>query len=259
MNFFDSSAIITNIFKVEDELCKLNIFNIVNQIEDLPTINGLYNRLSQLIEQDAAIEEITEIISKDQSISSRILRIANSAYYGVKTGEIKQAILFLGLSNLKNVILSTAVFDSVKSKNVHPYGEALWKHAIFTNRIVCLIYKEFLNKKIPPDYSAAGLLHDIGKIIILNNFTDKYKQVISRTKNEKDLQVFDIEKELLGFSHEEVGGYLLNWWELPYAIFESAMFHHKPFDERIINKEIVAVIHMSDCYSFVKRFMVEHG
>lgn len=244
------TSIIEGIFQIEEELTRYDIFDLVTRTEDLPTVDGIYRKLCSLIEEDANIDEISDIISKDQSTSTRILRIINSAYYGVKTGDIKQAILYLGLTNLKSVVLSTTIFDNLKSNTIRPYLDLFWKHANLTNRITTWIYGEFLDKKMSNDYSSAGLLHDIGKIIIINNFNKQYEDITKQSKLNKDIEVFDEERKLFGFSHQELGGYLLNWWELPYPIIEVAMFHHIPLDKKIVNKELVSVVHLANYYSW---------
>jgi HD-like signal output (HDOD) protein len=110
-----------------------------------------------------------------------------------------------------------------------------------------LIYQKCLYKKIPNMYASAGLLHDVGKVITLQFFNDKYIEISRRSKEEK-LSSHIIEDEILGVDHQKIGGYLLNWWEIPIPRVEAAMYD--PLNEHIINKELVQVVHIANYYSW---------
>ncbi|MBF8983152.1 HDOD domain-containing protein [Lutibacter sp. B2] len=241
-------SMINNIFEFKDILKSKNLLNLINTLDDLPTLPLLYQEICNLIEKDADMNEISKKIEEDQAISSRILRVVNSAFYTAKTGSVKDAIMYLGLSNLKHIVLSNSVF---LSKKLNPFFiDLLWNHVTLTNRIVLFIYKQLLGKKIPKTYESAGLLHDIGKIILLNNFHEEYAKIFNRIMIEPEQKIVDLEKEFLGVNHEEIGAYLLDWWEIPHPIVESALFHHNPSDPRIIHKELVSIVHIAGIYSW---------
>lgn len=239
---------IDKIFEFENILKSKNLLNLINNLDHLPTLPFLYQDLCSLIEKDADIDEISKKIEEDQAIASRILRVVNSAFTSTKTGSVKDAILYLGLSNVKHIVLSNSVFLSTQ---LNPFlTDLLWKHVNLTNRIVIFTYKKLLQKKIPKTYESAGLLHGIGKVVLLNNFHDEYIKIFKRIMIEPQLNIIDLEKESLGVSHQEIGAYLLDWWEIPYPIVESALFHHNPLDPRIINKELVSIIHIAGTYAW---------
>lgn len=240
--------IIDKAFKVEDILKDKRIFTLINNIGKLPTIPSLYNEINFLISQDADIDKISEKIEKDQAIVSRILRISNSVYPKKEIGSVKQGIIYLGLSIIKNIVLTNSVFDNSKIKP--QIQELLWKHSSITNNIMLIIYEEILNKKLANLYKSAGLLHDIGWVVLLKNYNEKYQEVVNNFKYNSDTSISESEKRLFGCSHEEIGGYLLDWWGLPYPIVESALFHNVPLDPNIINKELVSIVHISSYYSW---------
>jgi HD-like signal output (HDOD) protein len=241
-------SIIDRIFKFEDTLKSKNLLNLINNLDDIPTLPSLYTKICSLIDMDAGMGEISKKIEEDQAISSRILRVTNSAFYGSKTGSVKDAIMYLGLSNLKNIVLSNSVFSSSK---LNPFiRDLLWEHVNLTNQLVLYIYQKLLDKKIPKTYESAGLLHDIGKVVLLSNFNEKYETIFKEILDKGELKVMPLEKEVLGVSHEEIGAYLLDWWEIPHPIVESALFHHDPLNERIINKELVCAVHIAEYYSW---------
>lgn len=240
--------VIDKIFEQEELLKDKNLLKLINNINDLPTVPDLYNQISNMIEGGADIDDISNVIEKDPAIASRILRVANSAFYGTKTGSVKQAIIYIGLSSVKNIVLTNSVFKNLKEENSEK--EILWKHVSLTNTYANILYSEFIHKKMPSTFASAGLLHDIGKVVIFQHFIKEKKQIEELMAKDDNLAYWEAERAILGVSHQEIGGYLLNWWELPFPIVEAALFHHNPLDENIINKELVAVIHLANHYSW---------
>ena len=219
----------------------------------MPSPGNIYTEVKDLIGQDANMKKIAEAIESDPSITAKILEVANSAFYGVKTGSIRQAIVYLGLINVNNIILNTATYEmteNIKNPIIQSDIKMIWEHSNMTNKIVSFLYRRLLNRKIPDTCAMAGLLHNIGKVVLISNFTDKYLLARSKIKDGEDMFEYFEENEFLDVSHSEIGGFSLNWWELPHPIVESALFHHKPLDERVINKELVSIVYIADIYSW---------
>lgn len=215
----------------------------INKLKELPSLPSLYHELVLLMERDADIVEVSNLISRDQAIASKVLKLANSAFYGRKTGNINQAIMTMGLNNVKNIILNNSFF-----KESSEAMDKLWQHTIDTNRICLAIYDQCLNKRIPSLFGSAGLLHDIGRVIMYMFHADEYGPILEELEtSEKTL--IDLELEHFHSTHQDVGAFLLNSWDLPYAYVEAAMFHHKPFDERVVNQELISVVHLADYYA----------
>lgn len=248
---WDNQELITTIdrlFEVQALLNNTNLLDLINNITDLPTVPMLYHDICNLIEQDASIDQIAKKIEQDQSIASKILRVANSAFYGAKTGNITQAIMYIGLTNVKNIVLSNSVFNEFgNNKNLH-YN--LWEHVNITNKLMNAIYPRLLGKKVPNVFASAGLLHDVGRVIVLNYFLDIQDNMLTAAKEGPNNCITDLENEFIGTNHQLIGGYLLNWWEIPHPIVEAAMFHHDPLNPVVINKELVAVVHLANYYSW---------
>lgn len=229
-------SVIKGLFEFEEQLKDRNLLDIINNLENLPTLPRLYTDINRMVEKEEPISKIADCINNDQAIASRILRIANSAYFGKKTGDIKDAIVFIGLSNVKNIILSNSIFGATSASK--DLMEAEFEHSSITNRILNDLYIKLLNKKLPNIAKSAGLLHNIGKSVIMNNFRE-----LDYRKEHKDL----VAEELLvvGANHQSIGGYILNWWELPFPIIESAMYHHNPCSDEIVNRELVISVHIA--------------
>jgi len=240
--------IISSVFQLEDNLHDKGLFELFNNLESLPTVPKVYKKINKMLDNNESIDNIRLEIEKDQSLASRILKVANSAFYAAKTGSIKQAILYIGLINVKNIVVSNAIFSNMGIED----AEKLWNHAALTNKMVGFIYSKILLKKLPAEYSSAGLLHDIGRVVIMNYFED-YHEKINILNNGNIVDVdrrLNYEKKLLGFNHSIIGGYLLNWWEIPLPIVETALYHHAPLSDRIINKEIVKVTYLANILSW---------
>lgn len=242
---------IEQVFAAEEIWKNHNLLKVINNIEQLPTLSHIYEKLSNLIEQEEDISTIEELIEKDPAISTQILKIANSVFFNIRTGSVGKAICYIGLGNVKNIVFSTSVFNTIENED--SLGEfskdLLWDHANITNELVAIIYNQLLKKQLHNTYMVAGLLHDVGKIVILKYLKDQYDDIF-KTLNKNDKTLVEMEYEKIGISHQEIGGYLLKWWNLPKPIVEATLFHHNPTDKRVYYKEIVAAVHIADYYAW---------
>jgi len=235
-------TIVKNLFSLEEQLNDHALLETINAIDDLPTVPLLYEEVSRMVRKDTEIEKIAWRIENDPAIASRILRVANSAFYGAKTGSISQAIMFIGLINVKNIILSNGVFSGVHSAS---FAEKLWRHASLTNRLTHIIYEKINNRKIAMVNSSAGLLHNIGIVLMLSRFKGDFEALSSQIGTISEMSLLQLEQEKFGFTHAQIGSYLLNWWELPYSLVEVAMYHHNPDHENVVNKDVVSAVHLA--------------
>mgnify|MGYP001100240485 CR=1 FL=1 len=238
-------SMIKQLFETEALLLEKNLLEVFNNSGELPSLRVSYMKIINLIENDADFPEITKEIERDISIASKLLHIVNSAFYGLRTGSVKQACVFIGVKNIRSLVLSTSIIDSFgEDKRIEPHITKEWNFAFLTNRILTCIYERILGKKIPDEANSAGLLHNIGTVFMLSQFKEEYLALMMDSLTDgRDLE--EIERQKYNVSHQEIGAYLLSWWELPYPIIEGALYHHNPLDERIVNKEIVAAIHLS--------------
>lgn len=233
---------IRKMFVLEEKLKSSHIFKIVQQFDSIKTIPRLFNELNLYIQREKSIEDITGIIERDPAITSNVLRIANSAFYAAKTGNIQQAIMYIGLNNLKQIVLSYEI--SQMNSETFEKSEFIWTHSNRTNLIFQELYTKYFGTKIPAIISAAGIVHDIGKIILLQIFGNIYFDEILKLKLRDD-QLISKEEEIFGIDHSTIGGYFLNWWAFPYDIIEMTLYHHTPKDPDILNKKQVALMCIS--------------
>lgn len=244
---------IGQIFDTEDILKSNDLLLLINNIEKLPTIETSYQRILNMIERDEDTGYIASEIEKDFAVSTKLLQIANSAFYGVCTGSVKNATVYLGLQNLKSLIYSISIINSCAACNIQDRTNMnlLWEHSLLTNKILHYTYEIYLGKKIPEAACSAGLLHNVGSLILVQNYDNQYLEIMKKAKSES-LSLLELERESFRVTHQEAGGYLASWWGLPFPIVEAALFHHRPLDSSVINKELVACVHIAQHYAWLQ-------
>lgn len=240
---------ITRLLEASEILKNANLLTQINNISHLPTCIEHYECIMNLIDSGANLGQISAEIEKDMSISTRILRVANAICYGMKTGSIKRAVSYVGMENLKRLVSLSSVIDTKSYTRAE--GEVIEninQHAYLSNRLLHFLYEKHLNKRLPDKYDSVGLLHNIGMIIFLKYFPDRYIDILIKAKkNPQDL--ITLEKEVFSISHDEVGRYVLQWGEFPDYMQEITLFHHRPMDGSMEYKEIIFAVHIVGEYA----------
>ena len=241
--------LVDQLFCTEDLLRSSNVLSLINNVGELPTVKQSYRHILSLIDQDAEIPEIIRSIETDQSIAAKILHIANSAFYGLRTGSVAQAVRYLGLNTMRSLVLTTPIMDVFsRSRQCNDFAEQQLDLAMRTNRILSLIYERYLHKKMDDMSNIAGLLHNVGKTLLYTIYQKKYYTMLNEAAAQGK-NILDAERDVFGVSYAEVGGYLLQWWDMPFAMVEAAVYHNSPFDERIVNQELVMAVHLAKKYA----------
>lgn len=240
---------VEKIFKLQDDMKDKNIDKIVGKFHDIPTISRSYKSIKESIEEDLDFDIIAELIERDSAITAKILRIANSAFYGINTADIKKAITYLGMNNIRDIVMSTSIFESFerdyKAKEIY---KKIWKHSFLTNKIMGYIYREVMKKAPSEIYMTAGLMHNIGVIPFLQKFEKEMMSIFEDEYREKKL--ISLEEEKMGVNHRELGAYLLQWWGFPYPVVEATMYCTDIDNEYLENKEVIAVLDIAREYAW---------
>ena len=217
---------------LRDLLERDSLKEIVSKIHSLPSLPSLYSELMDALQSsDSSIQKIGQIVSKDIAMTAKILQLVNSAFFGVPRhiSSPEQAVGLLGLDTVKALILTVGVFSSFQHTRVPGFRvDTLWSHCIATGAIAREIARaETLDKENTDNTFMAGLLHDVGQLIIAAEIPDQYGEVLKKLQNQPD-SLYEIEHQTIGSSHAEVGAYLLGLWGFPDAIIEAVAFHHLP-------------------------------
>ncbi len=192
---------------------------------NLPTVPFIVTKALKLIEDGSSdLRELEKTISSDPALAVRVLKIANSAYYGLSRNisQINEAIYIIGLRTLKDILLTSALKDVYKVFGV--IEKMLWEHSVgvaFASTIIGEYFKD-INKE---EIAIAGLVHDIGKIVINNNFPKEYVECL-RTVLSNKVPVYEVEKEIFGFDHSEVGEIFAEKWGFSSNLIFFIKEHH---------------------------------
>jgi len=208
-----------------------NLFRMVERIDDLPPFPALAARtLETLAKPNASMEEVEKTIAQDQALVAKIIKVSNSVLYGgyQKIASLRQALTRLGVKTTKSLILAASTRGYFfKNRNVmNTYGQFLWQHAVETG-MACRRIAESLGHEDPEQAFIAGIMHDIGKLVILMLDDEKYKE-IQRLKTIDKLTTVVAEKELLGTDHGTLGRLLMEKWRMPETAQFCAQYHHNP-------------------------------
>ncbi|MBN2008057.1 HDOD domain-containing protein [candidate division KSB1 bacterium] len=225
-------ARIKHILKIRRLLRSQKLLDLVNRIDNLPTLPSLYQEFMDAIEKEKPINQIAEIIKKNTSVATKVLQVANSAFYGLKeTTSIDFAMVYIGLNPLKDIVLTLTLTNEMNwSHEQIEQLQAIFHHSNLVNRYIPKFYHLIPDAQKFKPFPAVGLTHDIGKIILLQYFPKRYHSILTAQKETPGLSFHDAELEL-GFAentHAEIGAYFLDWWNLPEVIMEVALFHHCP-------------------------------
>lgn len=229
-----------------------NILTLVNSTIDLPTMPEVLLKLNEVMaDPETSAADVAKVVSADPAVSANILRIVNSAYYGlqVRVSSVSLAISVMGFSMTKKVALKAAVFSAFgkrREKIQHFDPAAFWKHAIYAGiaaRVLASESQQFADMH-PEDAYVAGLLHDIGKIILMEGSTPKYLAMLRKSVQQGRPET-DTELEDFGFTHADVGSVLAIKWSLPEDLAIAIRYHHAPARDPF-HRSLSSLIHLAD-------------
>lgn len=213
----------------------------VESINTLPTVPSVLKRLSTVIEKPRiTIVEISAFISNDPALTTKVLKMVNSAIYGFpgRIASVSHATMLLGLNVIKGLLLGVSVFELMQKTM-----SGLYEHSLAC-AIASRVIAQKKNMKEPEEVSVAGLLHDIGKVILTLEFAQEYENAMKEAQ-EKKISIFDAEKNQFNATHADVGGWLAEKWRFPPNLIEVIEFHHRPMLAKNAPME-TAIVHMAD-------------
>jgi HD-like signal output (HDOD) protein len=215
---------------VENTLRDEKTKELVARMDRLPSIPSLYVQMVEALHNpEVTLEEVGGIIAKDMAMTAKILKLVNSAFFGLRrqVSSPVEAANYLGLDTIRSLVLSINAFSQFESLPVGKFSiEALWSHSLNTAAIAKSIAQaESDDPKLADEAFIAGMLHDIGKLVMAANFSQEFNRSLDLIL-EKKLDPIAAEQEIFGASHADVGGYLLGLWGLPVPVVEAIALHH---------------------------------
>jgi putative nucleotidyltransferase with HDIG domain len=216
-------------------------------IDSLATLPSVYAQVCRLLEDpETSVTEIAEEVSRDPAISLRLLKVVNSPFFALsrKIRTVRDAVTLLGFEATRNVVLMVSVMKILSRHR--PRGDfqpqLLWRHALFVGAVA-----KWLAEKLrvdPGDAFTGGVLHDVGKLVLLQFFPAEFDQV-RKLAAENDMAFRLAEEEVYSGSHCDLGSYLADKWNLPLPLVEAIDRHHEPMEAAHLTR-LVAAVHFAD-------------
>ena len=223
------------------------ILDQISTLKNLPTLPHILLKLIKACNTTTgSLKEISRIIEKDPSLSTKVLRLVNSAYYGLprKVRKMENAVALLGTTAIKNVAISASIHEAFKVKGNGFFNlKRYWWHSLRT-AIVAKRLSEKLNYDAPDEAFLAGLMHDIGRLVLWVNFRKQYRGLLELYGSRPDLLLAG--EIRLGATHCEVGAWLLEKWNLPSFMVDAVLYHHETVDRIRDSLPLVQIIYVAN-------------
>lgn len=224
-----------------------DVDKIIKRIHELPTLPLVYKRVSDLLRNPyTSASDVAAVISEDQVITTKLLRMVNSAHYGFaeKVETVTRAVSLVGMQAVRDLVLATSVMDLFQGNEVDDWTVVeFWRHSLGVAAASKCIAETLEDPRVE-EYFVAGLIHDIGKIVWIEHFQMEFYETLTFAKD-KRIPVIDAEREKMGFTHVRAGRLLAKRWRLPERLVETIAWHHEP---RLAEKhpDFPALVHVAD-------------
>ncbi len=224
------------------------LFHRIETSRNLPTLPHILVKLIEVCDTESdTIKEISEVINKDISLSARLMRLVNSAYYGLpnRVNSIDQVVILLGTNAVKNIAISASVyqaFNKAKDSSVFRLKQFWWHSLMCANLAKRIAEKTAYTA--PEEAFLSGLLHDIGKLVLWVNFSKKYADILQSSRDKPDLLLAG--EIRLGATHCEVGAWMINRWNLQSFMADAVLYHHEPVHRILDALPLVKIVFVAN-------------
>jgi HD-like signal output (HDOD) protein len=221
----------------------------VREISHIATLPEITLKIIRLVEDpDSTAQDLNNIISNDPALGARILKVVNSAFYGLpgQIGSINRAIVLLGLNAVKNIAVAASLAKLFRGGQISPHFNArdLWHHSIGVATTTRLL-ADRAGLGLPDEAFLAGLIHDLGLMVEVQARRTKFVAALDR-KNSEDITLREAETAVLGANHEQFGAALCQTWKFPLSFVYVTGYHHHPWDLAEENRPLTALVHIAD-------------
>lgn len=213
----------------------------IENINALPTIPKTLKKILGVIENPRiSLNEISRFVSGDPALTTKVLKMVNSPVYGFpgRISSVNQAVILLGLTVVKGLLLGVSVFELMQKTMI-----GLWEHSL-GSAIVCRLIAKKKGLKEPDELSIDGLLHDIGKILLVLQYPEEYEKTMNES-DQRGLTIYESEKNHFNTTHASVGAWMAQKWSFPPNLIEIIEYHHKPHLAKIAPMDS-AIVHFAD-------------
>jgi putative nucleotidyltransferase with HDIG domain len=227
---------------------------IYSKIEEIPTLSPMLQKVVDLIQNSSSdSQDVTDVISRDPSLTSKILKVSNSAYYGFSQSvdTLERAVMVLGFNMINSLAMSVGIIKTLSSgeKTNRFSRERLWIHSLAVGTLMKEMGIRFGRKEESDSLFVIGLLHDIGKVVLDQFFAEDYQKALEETGCQESSEVCEAEENYFGMDHGEVGNILLRRWNFPETMCALIALDHKTEVPEGVNAADVAMLHIADILS----------
>ncbi|KAA3633381.1 MAG: HDOD domain-containing protein, partial [Calditrichaeota bacterium] len=245
-------SIIKNTIGLRELLNDRKLHEKLNSISSLPTPPDIYQKLmSELQKDDVSIRNVADVIKKDVSITAKILQIVNSAFFGMKTHVESplHAVNLLGIDTVKSLVMTAGVFTQFSESSDSGFTiESIYDKSVTVGATARHLANSLgMLTKQTEEALMAGMLHDVGKLIMMQYFPEELRKSVILSK-EKEIPLFEAQKEIFGISDAILGAYLLSLWGLLQSILEALPLHYPPSETPVPLTNVTTAVHLA--YAF---------
>jgi putative nucleotidyltransferase with HDIG domain len=224
------ASILKRIARLKHQVGSAKLKKVISGLGALPTLPRLYFQLNQAVSSPySSLSEIADIIQQDAGLTVKLLQVANSAYFGMSRRVLTplEAVQVIGIEVLRGIVLCVHAFKFYQERQIKSFSATeLWSHSLRTAHAARRLAEyENLSRAECDEAFVCGLLHDIGKLIMAANADSDYAEVVQRSRREA-LPMDQVEQEVFGATHAQVGAYLLGLWGLPESVIDAIELHH---------------------------------
>ncbi len=224
-----------------EETRKEEIRRKLKDVQSLPTLPPIVSKLNRMVEEeDVTAVQLGKVIDKDQVLTSKLLKMVNSSFFGFpqRISTVSNAIVLLGFNVIKTLIVTSSIFEAMQSADI-----GLWEHSLGCATAAAILAKR-REIKNPEEISTAGLIHDLGKIVVRSELPDEYDKIKDVVESQ-GVSTIEAEMQILGMEHAEIGSWLAKQWNLPGRLVTPIEFHHRPAKAPEY-RDLAAIVHFSD-------------
>ncbi|MEM9353019.1 MAG: response regulator [Planctomycetota bacterium] len=245
---------VTSACRLAERLNSEEVKGLVTRMDSLPSLPDIYLELVALLrDEEASIQDVGELIAEDVGMTAKVLQLVNSSFFGlpVHVSDARHAAALLGMKLLKPLVLTASIFRQMEHSRVPVRVlDEILEHSVLVGGVAKQIAQSVgLSRDAADNAFLSGVLHDIGKLVMLDNFGGDYSDLLRECRAEPS-QLPSLETERFGASHAAVGGYLFGLWGLPHEIVEAVAYHHDPRVDCRDNFNSLTAVHLADAFCF---------
>jgi HD-like signal output (HDOD) protein len=246
----DLEAILSRIRDLNAQVESPQLRTLVARLTCPPSLPPLYLELvNAALSPMSSLQEITDIVCRDPALTAKMLQLANSAFIGVghPVSHVFEAVQLLGVDLIQSLALAVPLFSAFDSRKCPVFPlEEVWQHSLETGLLARrMIEQHALQSLEMQSCFTAGLLHDLGKLILADGLPGEYTKVMATARAQRR-PIHEVEKAHWQVSHADIGGYLLGLWGLPVSVVEAVMYHHAPSRDTAPHFGLLTVVHVAD-------------